>query len=88
MFNLVVDSEVASERNFRTEISVRTGNKLSTNCTGTCGQKAMHVRIYVRDKAHRERETKREKERERERERPAEKSAMKALSDKRAKRVG
>lgn len=61
MFNLVVDSEAASERNFRTEISVRTSNKPSTSRAGTRGQKAVYVRIYVRDEEA-DRERKRERE--------------------------
>lgn len=49
MSNLVVDSEAASEQNFRTEISARTGNKPSTSRADMRDQKAVHVRIYVRD---------------------------------------
>lgn len=68
MSNLVVDSKAASERNFRTEISARTGNKPSASRVGTRGQKAVHVNmwIYVRDETKLEREKERRGEEEEE----------------------
>lgn len=50
MSNFAADSEAATERNFRTEILARTGNKPSTSRAGTRCQKAVRVRIYVREK--------------------------------------